>query len=97
MLPILLALAFILLLLLVVIAGQPDEFTVTRSAKYLRAAGKDFCARQRSAPVGGVVAVGQTRSELEKHFLRRGRRRGCGDGLGRQQSGRRGSDDHHRE
>ena len=32
MLPILLALAFILLLLLVVIAGQPDEFTVTRSA-----------------------------------------------------------------
>ena len=32
MLPILLALAFIVLLILVVIAGQPDEFTVTRSA-----------------------------------------------------------------
>ena len=32
MLPILLALAFIVILILVVIAGQPDEFTVTRSA-----------------------------------------------------------------
>ena len=33
MLPILLALAFIVILLLVVIVGQPDEFTVSRSAK----------------------------------------------------------------
>src|ERR1041385_8353443 len=33
MLPILLALAFIVILFVVVIAGQPDEFVVSRSAK----------------------------------------------------------------
>jgi carbon monoxide dehydrogenase subunit G len=33
MLPILLALAFIAIILIVVIAGRPDEFTVSRSAK----------------------------------------------------------------
>ena len=32
MLPILLALAFIVILILIIIAGRPDEFTVTRSA-----------------------------------------------------------------
>ena len=32
MLPILLALAFIAILVIIVIAGQPDEFTVTRAA-----------------------------------------------------------------
>lgn len=42
MFPILLALGFILLLLFVVIAGQPDEFKVTRSAKIPAAPGSVF-------------------------------------------------------
>ena len=36
MIPILLALAFIAILFIVVIAGQPDEFKVVRSAKIPR-------------------------------------------------------------
>jgi hypothetical protein len=42
MIPVLLALAFIAILLIVVVAGQPCEFTVSRSAKISAPPGKIF-------------------------------------------------------
>ncbi|MEI9959823.1 MAG: hypothetical protein WDM76_01450 [Limisphaerales bacterium] len=58
MFPTLLALAFIAILFIVIIAGQPDEFKTSRSAK-ISAPRENFSACQRPAQMGGLVAVGK--------------------------------------
>ena len=59
---ILIALAAIVLIFVGVVAMQPSEFHVERTADIARPAGQSVRAGQRLPETGGVVALGQARS-----------------------------------
>jgi hypothetical protein len=52
----------------VVVAFQPDDYRLTRSTVIWAPAAKIFPARQRSASMGGVVALGEARPERQVTF-----------------------------
>jgi len=77
MIPILLALAFIAIILIAVVAGQPCEFTVSRSLKISAPPEKIF-------PHVNDLHKWEDWSPWAKgHFQRAGRRRRRGHALGR--------------
>ena len=94
---ILLGLAALVVVFLIVVAMQPNEFRVARTVGCRRAAGTGVRAGERLPQLGGLVAVGEARSQRQGDVRGAafGSRRGLH--LGRQRRGRRRPHDSDRE